>query len=170
MKKLLHALVCVALVSLLAACAETQGQNVYNESEIGKQTDIEFGVIKAIKRVKVKKDQASGVGTVAGATAGGLAGSQVGDGNGAVVGAVAGVLIGAIAGEMAEKELSDQVGIQYLIRKENGKTVSIVQNIHKDDAPLKVGQKVMIETSGSWQKASEKRHGAQYQRVLPLED
>lgn len=169
MKKLLNAFVCVAMLSL-AACAENQGRNVFNAGEVGKQADIQFGVIKAVKHVKVQKEQTTGLGAVGGATAGGVAGAQVGNGNGQVAGALAGVLIGAIAGEMAERKMSDQVGIMYIIKKENGKTVSIVQNISKDDEPLHVGQKVMIQSSGEYQKASESRHGAQYQRVLPAED
>lgn len=157
-------------LSLLTACAANQGQNVYNEGEVGKQANIEFGVIKAVKHVKVQKEKGTGIGAVGGATAGGLAGSQVGNGNGSVAGAVAGVLVGAIAGEMAERKLAEQVGIQYIIRKENGKTVSIVQNINKDDEPLHVGQKVMIQSSGEYQKAAGSFHGSQYQRVLPAED
>lgn len=168
MKKLLNAFVCISFLAL-AACADNQGQNVYNAGEVGKQSDIEYGVIKSVKHVKVQKEKGTGIGAVGGATAGGLAGSQVGNGSGSVAGAVAGVLVGAIAGEMAERKLAEQVGIQYVIRKENGKTVSIVQNIDKDDEPLRVGQRVMIQTSGEYQKASGSFHGAQYQRVLPAD-
>jgi outer membrane lipoprotein SlyB len=166
MKKLFAA---VLALSLLTACASNQGQNVYSAGEVGKQMDIEYGVIKGVKHVKVQKEQGTGVGSVAGAAAGGVAGSQVGNGSGSVAGAVAGVLVGAIAGEMAEKKLAEQVGIQYTIRKENGKTVIIVQNINKDDEPLHVGQKIMIQSSGEYQKASGSLHSAQYQRVLPAE-
>jgi outer membrane lipoprotein SlyB len=169
MKRILNAVVCAALLSL-TACAENQGQNVFNAGEVGKQAEIEFGVIKAVKHVKVQKEQTTGVGAVGGATAGGVAGAQIGNGNGQVAGAIAGVLLGAIAGEMAERKLSDQVGIMYIIRKENKKTVSIVQNINKDDEPLHVGQRVMIQTSGEYQKASGSFKGAQFQRVLPAED
>jgi len=169
MKKALLPALCLSLVLGLAACADSQSQNVYNSSEVGKQTDIEFGVIKAIKHVKVQKEQQTGLGAAGGAVAGGAAGSTIGNGGGQAGAALAGIVIGAIVGSMVEKKMSDQVGIQYVIRKENGKTVSIVQNIAKDDEPLKVGQRVMIETSGEYQKASEKSHGAQYQRVTPAE-
>lgn len=170
MKKILNALVCASLLTL-AACAQGLGQDVYSESELGKQVDIDYGVIKSIKPVKVKKDNTTGIGAVGGATAGGVAGAQVGNGNGQVAGAVAGLLIGAIAGEMAEKKLGTQEGFQYIIRKENGKTVSIVQVPNDGDKPFHVGQKVMIQTSGEYQKASSNHggHGAQFQRILPIE-
>ncbi len=173
MKKVLLSLIVVSFVTMLSACAEQQSQNTYNEGEVGKQTDIEFGKILGVKHVKVQAQQ-SGVGTVAGAAGGGVVGSELGGGKGAILTTIAGALAGGFAGSAAEKALNDKVGIQYIIKKENGRTVSIVQNIGKDDKPLSVGQRVMIQTSGSYQEASGKgvagAHNGQYQRVLPADD
>lgn len=173
MKKLFLALTVVSFVTLLSACVSQQSQNAYNEAEVGKQTDIEFGKILAIKHVKVQAQQ-SGVGTMGGAAAGGVAGSALGGGRGSILTAIGGAIAGGFAGSAAEKALNDSVGIQYIIKKENGKTVSIVQNIGKDDKPLRIGQRVMIQTTGAYQDASGKgvagaRNG-QYQRVLPADD
>jgi len=173
MKKLFSSLAVVSFVTLLSACAPQQSQNAYNDQEVGKQTDIEFGVIRAVKHVKVQA-QNSGVGTIGGAAVGGVGGSTMGGGKGAILTTIAGAIVGGVAGNAAETALNNKVGIQYIIKKENGKTVSIVQNIDKDDVPLRVGQRVMIQTSGSYQEASGKgvagaRNG-QYQRVLPADD
>ena len=173
MKKLFSTLVVLSSLTMLSACQSSQSQNVYDAQEVGKQTDIEFGVIRAVKHVQVQAEQ-SGVGTLGGAAAGGVAGSAAGGGKGAILTAIGGAIIGGLAGNAAESALRDKVGIQYVIRKENGKTVSIVQNIGKDDVPLHVGQHVMIQTTGEYQEASGRgvagaRNG-QYQRVLPADD
>ncbi|MBI3441828.1 MAG: hypothetical protein HY052_08540 [Proteobacteria bacterium] len=166
MKNIFLAIVLISLVTLLSGCAETAGQNLYDAGEVGKQADIVFGKILAVRHVKVQAEP-SGVGTAAGMAGGGLAGTNVGNGNGTIGAVIAGAIIGGIAGSAAEKAMADRVGVEYIIRKEDGKTISIVQNISKDDVPLKVGQRVMIQTSGEYQKASGKKHSAQYQRVLP---
>ena len=58
--------------------------------------------------------------------------------------------------------------------QENGKTVSIVQNIDKDDVPLHIDQRVMIETPantrGYWERTERGARNGQYQRVLPADD
>lgn len=173
MKKLFLSLVVLSFVTMLSACAPQQSQNNYDAQEVGKQTDIEFGVIKAVKHVKVQAPN-SGVGTIGGAAVGGVGGSALGGGKGAILTTIAGAIVGGVAGNAAETALNNQVGIQYIIKKENGKTVSIVQNIGKDDKPLHIGQRVMIQTSGEYQQASGRgQHGAQngqYQRVLPADD
>lgn len=173
MKKLFASVAVVSLALSLSACQQSQSRNVYDAHEVGKQTDIEYGVIRSWKNVKVQAEQ-SGVGTIGGAAAGGVAGSTVGGGKGALLSAIGGAIIGGIAGNAAEGALRDQIGIQYIIRKENGKTVSIVQNIGKDEEPLHVGQKVMIQTTGSYQDASGRgtagARSGQYQRVLPADD
>jgi len=173
MKKLLSSLVVLSCLTMLSACQDQQSQNVYDAQEAGKQTDIEFGVIKAIKHVKVQEEN-TGVGTIGGAAVGGVAGSTLGGGKGSILTAIGGALVGGLAGNAAESALNNKVGIQYIIKKENGKIVSIVQNIGKDDKPLHVGEHVMIQSTGEYQDASGKgphgAHSGQYQRVLPADD
>ncbi|MDE2337551.1 MAG: hypothetical protein KGL10_09590 [Alphaproteobacteria bacterium] len=159
-------LLCAAVA--LSACAQPQSRGVYNQSEVGKQTDVELGKIIGVRHVKVQA-QDTGVGTLGGAAAGGVAGSTAGGGKGAILTAIAGAVVGGIAGDAAERALRNEIGIEYVIRKDDGQTVSIVQNIGKDDKPLHVGERVMIQTDGSYQRASGK-HKSQYQRVLPLDD
>lgn len=167
MKKPLVAVMIVCAALALAACAQSQSRDVYNQSEVGKQTDVELGRIIGVRQVKIEAKD-SGVGTLGGAAAGGVAGSAVGGGKGAILTAIAGAIAGGIAGDAAEHALRNKIGIEYIIRKEDGETVSIVQNIDKNEKPLGVGQRVMIQTDGSYQRA-EGRSTSQYQRVLPLD-
>lgn len=173
MKKLLVSAAVISITLGLTACQDQQSQNVYDASEVGKQTDVEYGIIKGVRHVKVQ-EQNSGVGAIGGAAAGGVAGSTLGGGKGSILTAIGGALVGGLAGNAVENQIDNKVGIEYTIKKENHKTVTIVQNIGKDDKPLHIGQKVMIQTTGSYQEASGRgvagAHNAQYQRVLPIDD
>jgi outer membrane lipoprotein SlyB len=140
---------------LLAACAPNQGQNRYNQAEIGKATELDFGKIIAVKPVAITGEN-SGVGQGAGIAAGAVAGYQVGNGNGQLAGMVAGAIIGGIIGHIAEQEAREQVGYEYIIKIDGEKKArSIVQYQNKEDVVFKKGDRVMVQVSGS------------YQRVMP---
>jgi outer membrane lipoprotein SlyB len=146
----------ILTLSTLTACV-TDGQNTYSEADVGRETQIEWGRIVKAREVKIQGKN-TGTGSVVGATAGGLGGAQIGNGSGSVAGAIGGVVLGAIIGGVIENQAQKRMGIEYTITKRNGKTVTIVQNIMKDDAPLRKGDRVMIQTTGS------------YMRVLPADD
>jgi outer membrane lipoprotein SlyB len=154
-----------AALLALAACAPVAGRDVYDAAEVGKQSDVEFGKILAVRKVKIKKE-ATGIGAASGAVAGGVGEEEIDDG--ASPGAVfAGAIAGAVAGAAVERAVSAREGFEYVIKKEDGKIVSIVQN--GGDAPLKAGQRVMIQTTGIYQKAADKKKNEQYQRVVAAE-
>jgi len=156
MKNIINGALVLMFCALLSACAANT-QNQFTEAEVGRQVEVEFGQIVAIRKVKIQHKD-SGVGAGAGMLAGAGAGSAIGNGDGNGIAILGGMVIGGIAGAVAEHKLQNLQGIAYTITKRNGKTVVITQNIGKDDEPLSKGQRVMIETSGL------------YQRVLPAED
>lgn len=139
-------------VLLLTACAPNQGQNRYNQAEVGQQTELEYGKILAVKSVAIT-GQNSGLGMNVGMAAGGAAGYQFGNGNGQLAGLIAGMVIGGIAGHIAEQEAREQVGYEYIIKIDgNKKPRSIVQYQNVEDIVFKKGDRVMIQTSGSYQR------------------
>jgi outer membrane lipoprotein SlyB len=140
------------LAATLTACAPAS-QNRYGYQDVGQASVIEYGKIIAERPVDITGKN-TGIGAAAGVTAGGIGGSLIGHGDGSIAGLLAGAIVGGIVGAVAEQALADRQGIEYTIR-EKAKTVTIVQNIAKDDKPLRVGDKVMVQISG------------QYQRVLP---
>ena len=151
MKKVLA----ILSVFLLVAC-ETPSQNVYDFREAGRSVIVVFGTIVDVRPIKIKGPN-SGAGAIAGGAAGGAAGAQMGSGNGQVAGAAAGVVVGAVAGAMAEQALQDKEGREFVVVTEKGKTLTIAQYFKKDEPILKKGERVMVQTSGS------------YQRILPAE-
>jgi outer membrane lipoprotein SlyB len=149
-------LIVVLLICLtLNACAY-DSQNTYSWQDVGRETSVEFGRIVAAREVKIQGPN-TGVGAGAGMAAGAGLGSTIGSGDGTIAGIVAGAVLGTIIGAAAEQQMQNRKGIEYTITKRSGKTVTIVQNIAKDDQPLRRGERVIIQTSGT------------YMRVLPAE-
>ncbi len=143
---------------LLSSCAPIDKKNTYNESAVGHDAVVMYGKIKSSRPVDIKGTN-TGAGMTVGALGGGAAGSAIGQGRGNVTAIIAGAIIGGIVGAAAEQSMKDQQGIEYIIRlSETGDTRSIVQAIAKTDTPIPVGQCVMIQVSG------------EYQRVLPDSD
>jgi outer membrane lipoprotein SlyB len=146
--------VVLLLVILFLAACETPGQNVYDYREAGQSVIVNFGTVVDVRPIKIKGPN-SGGGAVAGGVAGAGLGSQAGSGDGALAMALIGGVAGAVAGGIAEQSLQDKTGLDFTITLENGKTVTISQYFKKDEAVIKTGDRVMVQTSGS------------YQRVLP---
>ena len=146
----------IATSLVLTACA-TPSQNVYDFTEAGQSTIVEFGTVLKVRDIEIKGKN-SGVGALAGGVAGAGAGSAVGNGDGQAVAIIGGALIGAVAGSMAEQAIQDQRGLEYTIITENKKVITIPQYIKKDEPVFPKGSRVMVQTSGS------------YQRVLGGED
>lgn len=142
----------IALIAALPlfACA-TPGQNLYATNEVGKSVVVEFGTIVGKRNVDVKNTDNT-TGALAGGALGAAGGANLGGGNGSAVGAVGGAIAGAVIGGLAQQAMSHKVGIEYVITKENGKTLSLVQVLQDNDQPINIGDRVMVQTSGSFQR------------------
>jgi outer membrane lipoprotein SlyB len=138
---------------LLVACS-SPGQNVYDFKEAGQSVIVHFGTVLDKQPITIKGPN-SGVGALTGGAAGAGVGSQIGSGDGTVAAVIGGVVVGAVAGAVAEQAIQNKEGYVYTITTEQGKTMTVPQYYHDDEPVIKVGDRVMIQTSGS------------YQRVLP---
>jgi outer membrane lipoprotein SlyB len=146
---------CLAL-ALLSGCSQP-GVNRYGYQDVGQATAVTFGTVISERPIEIT-GQNTGVGATAGALGGALGGSYIGHGGGSLAGMLAGAVIAGVAGHMAEQAISDHSGIEYVITTEKGQTLTIVQNYVQGDPSIRRGQRVMVQTSG------------QYQRVLPADD
>jgi len=147
----------VLLISLLTAC-NSPSQNRYDSQDVGHNAVILFGTVLSERPVDITGKN-TGTGAMGGAAAGAIGGSAIGQGRGSLLGLVGGAIIGGIAGHIAEQELENRQGIEYIVKfPSNGTTQSIVQNIAKTDIPIAAGECVMVQMNGT------------YQRVLPSTD
>ncbi len=146
----------ILTLTLLTGCAHPS-QNNYGYQEVGQATTVEFGTVLSLRMVNVTGEN-TGLGAGVGAVGGGIAGASIGQGAGSLGAMLAGAVIAGVAGAAVEQGINDRTGIEYVITTEHGQTISIVQNFVKGDPDIKAGQRVMIQTSGM------------YQRILPASD
>ena len=137
MKKFLSLL---ALPLMLSACAEDINSNHYSTNSTGRISSVAQCTVMSVRAVNVNDN--TGKGTLLGGVAGGIAGSTIGHGDATnALGAVGGALIGGLVGEMAEKGMTGQTGLEYILRLDDGRVISITQG---EGAPLNVGQRCLV--------------------------
>lgn len=149
-------LLVTAAALALSAC-QHPGMSNYGYQDVGQATTVSFGTIISFRNVDITGKN-TGIGAGAGAAGGLIAGAQFGQGDGALAAALAGALIAGVAGHMAEQELQNRQGVEYVITLENGNTVTIVQNAEPELDKIRKGDRVMVQNFGT------------YQRVLPAGD
>ncbi len=155
MKKTMCAALSAAL--FLSACASRDSQNTYSGKNVGVASNIEMGKVLKVRKIKIQRENTGG-GATAGALGGAAAGVNFGDGKGALAALIGSVLVGAVAGGIAEDALNSDEGVEYTVKKDNKKIITVAQNIEKDDVPIGKGQRVMIQVDGGG-----------YQRILPAD-
>ncbi|MCB0338677.1 MAG: hypothetical protein KDD53_03685 [Bdellovibrionales bacterium] len=153
----MKALLSVIVVSLLfVGCSPRNSLNQYSEGDVGISTLVEFGTVVAVRKIQIRGEQ-SGAGATIGGLTGAGAGSAIGSGKGNTGAIIGGAAIGVAAGMIAEQALKDREGYEYTVTKENGMTITVAQNVMENEQILNVGQRVMVQSSGN------------YQRVIPAD-
>lgn len=141
-----------AVLALAPAACSNQTSSTYNADEVGRVIDTSRAVVLSSRVVEISGEgDQSGYGPLVGGAAGASAGYLVGGGDaGQVIGAVLGGLVGAGLGWVAEETADSREGIEYVLRLESGKDVTLIQNREGDEAPLAVGTPVLIQRGGSY--------------------
>lgn len=124
----------------IAGCASDIDSNYYSTGSVGQVSQAQSCTVVSVRPIKVSTQ--NGAGTAIGGIAGGIAGSQIGGGNTAhLLGAVGGAILGGFAGNAAQEGLTSQQGYEYIVRLDNGNTVSTTQGA---DVLLNPGQRCQI--------------------------
>ena len=124
----------------IAGCASDIDSNYYRTGSVGQVSQAQGCTVVSVRPIKVSTQ--NGAGTAIGGIAGGIAGSQIGGGNTAhLLGAVGGAILGGFAGNAAQEGLTSQQGYEYIVRLDNGNTVSTTQGA---DVLLNPGQRRQI--------------------------
>lgn len=141
---------------VLSACA-TPGQTQYSWMDAGQTITTEFGTVVDVTPVHIQNPN-TGIGAGVGGLAGAGVGSQIGKGDGQLAGVLIGLVAGAIAGEIAEQAAQNKDGLAYTVTLKNGKTITIAQYKNSNDAIINVGDRVMVQTSGAYQRVLPAKH------------
>lgn len=140
MKRILISISLLTLCFALVGCAQNVSPNTYNGSEVGVVSKVKKGVV--VSRRVVLIDNNSGAGGLAGAAAGAAGGSTLGSGASTnIVGAIGGAVVGGVIGNAVDKGLNQHKGYEYIIKLNDGQTISVVQSL---DMHFAVKQRVMV--------------------------
>ena len=138
------ALVLPLIASLsLAACVPTTSTTSTTYPAVAQQTVFD-GTITNVQQVVQTNPNAGMTGALVGGVAGGLLGNQFGNGSGNAVMTGLGAAAGMAAGANMAQANSTHTALQWTVRLDDGRSVSIVQNEN-----FKVGQKVRVQFTGN---------------------
>jgi outer membrane lipoprotein SlyB len=135
-------LAAVLTAAALAACAPQQSGDVLPSSQALTASEVQYGVVTGSRPVELRNmGQADGaLGAVVGGVAGAAAGQQVGGGTGRVLATGAGAVAGAALGQRAGQAIGRAQSIEWFVRLEDGRNISVVQG----EPQFGVGQRVRV--------------------------
>lgn len=137
----------LACLVILSGCARNIGSGSYGDgASFGEASETYRGVVINARAVTVQPERLgdNAAGTVGGAIAGGVLGNQFGKGRGRDVTTVLGAIGGAVAGAAVEQNLKTQNGMEYSVKTDEGKILTIVQG---PNPQFSVGQRVLVMVS-----------------------
>jgi outer membrane lipoprotein SlyB len=138
-------LLCTAL---LAGCAQPgRTGTVYSRGETRQAQMVEMGVVESVRAVTIEGRTNGVTGTVAGAAIGGMAGRSIGGGRGRDIATVAGAVAGGVAGQAIEESATRRAGVEIMVRLDNGRTLSVVQEVDPN-ASFRPGDRVRVLSGG----------------------
>lgn len=148
-----RAISAIAVAAFLAGCSAPTSQR-YDSGDVGRPIETTQGAVVSSRVVEISGDTRN-VGPIAGGAAGAAATGLAYGGRGSGWAAILGGLIGAGAGYVIESSARSREGIEYIVRMNDGRTVTLVQNRQKEEQPIADGTPVLVQISG------------RYTRVIP---
>ena len=139
---------CLALMASVAACSHPSS-TTYGDSEVGHTIETAQGSVVSSRVVDVAGEPGF-IGAGAGAAVGAAGGGLAVNGPASLLVAIVGGLVGAGIGYMAESEISDRDGIEYILQMDDGRLVTLVQNRQDDEQPLPDGTPVLVQLNGQY--------------------
>lgn len=133
-------LVMLLILPLLSACASRSQTNYYAD-EVGSVMAIENVWVVSSRLVKIEglgQDRRPGWGAAVGASVAGATayGITEADNPAGVAITIIALIGGAIAGQFIDEKVKSELGVEYILNKENGDNVAVVQAVNNKDEML----------------------------------
>lgn len=133
---------------LLYACA-SRTQSSYYASEVGETMAVEDVQVMSSRYVKIEGLDDSGRpgwGTAVGATVAGASayGITESDNPAGVAITIIALVGGAIAGQFLEEKVKSSLGVEYILRKQNGDKIAVVQSVDNEKDRLPAGTRASL--------------------------
>ena len=139
--------VILVLAVAISGCAQ-KSQSTYFPDEAGKEMAVESATVVSQRKVTIKglREKDGKWGALVGATtAGSVAyGITEADNAAGIAVTIVAAVAGALAGTVAEEYRNSSDGVEYILTKENGEKVAVVQSIKSDDEIVSPGTEVTI--------------------------
>lgn len=139
-----HVLALTIVAVAMTGCAQSISSDSYTTANVNQMSIVQKGTVVSARVVQVAGDSGA-AGALTGAALGGIAGSAFGSGSGQIASVVGGAVVGGLVGDVAEKEMSKQTGVEYIVKLKNGSMVSIVQG---PTPTFNRGQHVLVQYGG----------------------
>lgn len=128
---------------LIYACA-SRSQSSYYSSEVGESMSVEDVHVLSSRLVKIEgldENGRPGWGTAVGATVAGASayGITESDNPAGVAITIIALVGGALAGQFMEEKIKSSLGVEYILRKENGDKIAVVQAVQNESERLPAG-------------------------------
>ena len=126
------------LLTLALLCLASCSSQSEKDSPLGDPSTlyhVSEGRVLAVREVEID-EESSDLGTLAGGFAGGFSGGVALGGQLGPGGALVGGAVGAAVGHLIEEAVTDRDGIEYLVLMEDGRAVTIVQDVEDDRDPI----------------------------------
>jgi outer membrane lipoprotein SlyB len=121
--------------------------DVYQASGAKTLQTVAYGTVTHVRPVVLQAGEDHNVaGSLGGAVLGGFLGNTVGGGRGRSLATAAGAVAGGMAGQKIQGEMNQEQGVELEIRKDDGKTVMVVQKQGSDT--FTVGERVALASDG----------------------
>ena len=143
--------IAAALALFAAGCADPSSSR-YSASDVGQIIETTEGTVVSSRVVDIKGSENSGYGAAAGGAAGGTASHFTMGGSGLVT--ILGAIIGAGVGYLAEDATRGREGFEYMVRMDDGRIVTLVQNREGEEPPIENGTPVFVQ------------YGSEYTRIV----
>lgn len=133
-------LVMLLILPLLSACASRSQANYYAD-EVGSVMAIEDVWVVSSRLVKIQglgENRRPGWGAAVGATVAGATayGITEADNPAGVAITIIALIGGAIAGQFVDEKAKSELGVEYILNKENGDKIAVVQAVEDKDEML----------------------------------
>ncbi|MGH6912848.1 MAG: hypothetical protein ACREH3_03990 [Geminicoccales bacterium] len=137
---------CVLAGGLLLSGCSHPSSETYSAGDVGRTIETTEAQVISSRIVRVAGDT-NAVGPLAGGALGAAGTGLIFDkGLAAVIGGV----VGAGAGYLAQQQANNREGIEYMLRMDDGRTVTLVQNRAAEEQPLPDGTPVLVQISGQY--------------------
>jgi outer membrane lipoprotein SlyB len=145
-----------ATALLLVSGCVNSSKNTYEGRDVGRMIDTTEATVVSSRVVNIK-DESKGYGPLAGAAVGGLGAGLAANAN-HNVGLIAalGALAGAGVGYFAEQWGRSHDGIEYTVRTQDGRVMTLVQNKDSSETPIPAGKAVLVQHAATYTRIIEK--------------